>query len=53
MLQRLQERNQLVLLRSAEVTVIVDNSRRFATVVQDGIVAGERQQIMHQPVASA
>jgi hypothetical protein len=40
-LQRLQERNQLVLLRGAERAVVIDDSRGFASVAQNRIVTRE------------
>jgi len=40
-LQRLQERDQLVLLRGAQGTVVVDDSRRFSRMPQNRIVSGE------------
>jgi hypothetical protein len=40
-LQRLQERNQLVLLRGAQSAVVVDDSRRFSGMPQNRIVPGE------------
>src|SRR5262245_26660663 len=48
LLQRLQERNQLVFLRGAQRTVVVDNSRSFAPIPQNRLVPGKRKQIMHQ-----
>src|SRR5947209_8578040 len=49
-LERLQESDELVLLRGAQRTIVVDDSRGFATVTQNRIVSGKRKQIMHQPV---
>jgi hypothetical protein len=40
-LQRLQERDQLVLLRGAESTVVVDHSRGLSAVAQNCIVPGK------------
>jgi len=40
-LQRLQERNQLVLLRGAQSTVVVDYSRGLSRMPQNGIVPGK------------
>src|SRR4029077_8278411 len=40
-LQRLQERNQLVLLRGAQSTVVVDDRRGFSGMPQNRIVPGE------------
>ena len=46
-LQRLQEGNQLVLLRSAERTVIVDDVGGFTGMAQNGFIPGEVSEIMH------
>src|SRR5947209_20166081 len=51
-LQRLQERDQLVLLRGAERLVIIDYSGGFAAVTQDSFVASEGRIIVHQTVTS-
>src|SRR5258708_183042 len=47
-LQRVQERNQLVLLSGAQCTVVVDHTVGLAVVTQNGIIPRERQKVMHQ-----
>src|SRR5713101_6097819 len=48
-----EERDQLALLVRAEELVVDDHVVRFARVAQDGLVAGERLAVVHQPIAAA
>src|SRR5215472_379826 len=47
-LQRLKEGNQLVLLCSAQIAVVVDDSSGLAAVPQNGLIPCEREQVVHQ-----
>src|SRR5262249_39479066 len=53
LLERLQEGDQLVLLSIAQRAVVVDDKGGFAAMTQDRVIAGEGQQIMHQPALEA
>src|SRR6478752_839200 len=44
-LQRLQERDELVFLRGAQSTIVVDDVGGFTGVAQDGVIAGEGLQV--------
>src|SRR5215470_4321729 len=50
-LQRVEERNQLVLLVCAQAPIVVDYEGRFASVPQDRLVASERFAVVHQSIA--
>src|SRR6185503_7089163 len=52
-LQRIQERDDLVLLRGREVDVVVDHGIGFTEVPQDGLVPRERLPVVHQPIPGA
>src|SRR4051812_36475138 len=51
--QRVEERDELVLLRRAEVPVAVDDGGGFPGVAEDRLVAGQRRSIVHEPAAAA
>src|SRR6266545_8246175 len=51
-LERVEERDELVLLGVGEVAVVVDHGGGLADVAQDGLVAGERLSVVHEPVAA-
>ena len=50
MLQRIQERNELILLRGRQVAIIVDHVHSFIAVTQDRVVAGKLLAIVHQAI---
>src|SRR6185436_12927681 len=52
-LQRVEERDELVLLRRREVAVVVDHRGRLPGMPEDRLVAVERLPVMHQPAAGA
>src|SRR5712691_2766256 len=49
----IEERDELVLLGRAEELVVEDHGVGLARVAQDGLVAGERLAVVHQPIAAA
>ena len=53
LLQRIQERNQLILLRCGQVAIIVDDVHRFVAVTQDRVVASKLRTIVQQAVVRA
>src|SRR5207249_6587652 len=50
-LERVEEEDELVLLRVAERAVVVDHGSGLAAMPEDGLVAVERGAVVHQPVA--
>ena len=52
-LQTLQERDELVLLCSAQSTVVVDHPCRLSAMTQNRIIAREAQQVMHETAFGA
>src|SRR6202008_3525734 len=51
--ERGEERDELVLLRVAQGTVVVDDLRGLPGVAEDRLVAREGLPVVHQPVAAA
>src|SRR5690348_4797799 len=51
--ERIEERDQLVLLCRAQVSIVVDHECGFTRMSQNRFIACERLAIMHQAVAGA
>src|SRR5207245_6368724 len=51
--QRVEERDEGVLVRGAQVPVVEDDERRLARVAEDRLVAAEALAIVHQAVPRA
>src|SRR3954470_15597875 len=52
-LERLEERDELILLRGGEVAVVVYDSRGLARVAQNRVVAVGRLAVVHETAACA